>query len=172
MRIFDALNDVRNLETAIKVTKIYGGICEPALSSTISPVHNVDYFVNVAKKLKDMGADIICIKDMANLLLPYKAFELVQAIKAETNLPIHLHTHNTTGTGDMTYLAKACEAGVDIVDTALSPFGNGTSQPATEPLVAALQGTEYDTGLDLIFAYSNSRAFQSGRRQIDKRRIY
>ncbi|HHT83331.1 MAG: oxaloacetate decarboxylase subunit alpha [Christensenellales bacterium] len=160
MRIFDALNDVRNLETAIKVTKKYGGICEPALSYTISPVHNVDYFVNVAKKLKDMGADIICIKDMANLLLPYKAFELVQAIKAETNLPIHLHTHNTTGTGDMTYL-KACEAGVDIVDTALSPFGNGTSQPATEPLVAALQGTEYDTGLDLILLTEIAEHFKA-----------
>lgn len=160
MRIFDALNDVRNLETAIKVTKKYDGICEPALSYTISPVHNVDYFVNVAKKLKDMGADIICIKDMANLLLPYKAFELVQAIKAETNLPIHLHTHNTTGTGDMTYL-KACEAGVDIVDTALSPFGNGTSQPATEPLVAALQGTEYDTGLDLILLTEIAEHFKA-----------
>lgn len=160
MRIFDALNDVRNLETAIKVTKKYGGICEPALSYTISPVHNVDYFVNVAKKLKDMGADIICIKDMANLLLPYKAFELVQAIKAETNLPIHLHTHNTTGTGDMTYL-KACEAGVDIVDTALSPFGNGTSPPATEPLVAALQGTEYDTGLDLILLTEIAEHFKA-----------
>ena len=130
------------------------------MSYTISPVHNVDYFVNVAKKLKDMGADIICIKDMANLLLPYKAFELVQAIKAETNLPIHLHTHNTTGTGDMTYL-KACEAGVDIVDTALSPFGNGTSQPATEPLVAALQGTEYDTGLDLILLTEIAEHFKA-----------
>ena len=95
-----------------------------------------------------MGADNICIKDMANLLLPYDAYNLVKAIKAEVNLPVHLHTHNTTGTGDMTNL-KACEAGVDIVDTALSPFGNGTSQPATEPLVATLKGTEYDTGLDL-----------------------
>lgn len=154
MRIFDALNDVRNLETSIKATKAAAKkhkvdvICEPALSYTISPVHNIDYFIDLAKKLKDMGADNICIKDMANLLLPYDAYNLVKAIKAEVNLPVHLHTHNTTGTGDMTNL-KACEAGVDIVDTALSPFGNGTSQPATEPLVATLKGTEYDTGLDL-----------------------
>lgn len=148
IRIFDALNDVRNLEASIKATKKYGGICEAALSYTTSPVHNEEYFVNMAKKLKNMGADILCIKDMANLLLPYTAYDLVKAIKAEVDIPIHLHTHNTSGTGDMTYL-KACEAGVDIVDTALSPFGNGTSQPATEPLVATLAGTKYDTGLDL-----------------------
>lgn len=148
MRIFDALNDVRNLETSIKATKKYGGICEAALSYTKSPVHNVDYFVELSKTLKKMGADILCIKDMANLLLPYQAYDLIKAIKAEVDIPIHLHTHNTTGTGDMTLL-KACEAGVDIVDTALSPLANGTSQPATESLVATLQDTEYDTGLDL-----------------------
>ncbi len=148
IRIFDALNDIRNLETSIKATKKYGGICEAAFCYTTSPVHNVEYFVNLAKKLRDTGADILCIKDMANLLLPYKAYELISAIKAEVDLPIHLHTHNTTGTGDMTYL-KACEAGVDIVDTALSPLANGTSQPATESLVATLKDTKYDTGLDL-----------------------
>lgn len=148
MRIFDALNDIRNLETAIKATKKYGGICEAALSYTTSPVHNIEYFINLAKQLKKMGADIICIKDMANLLLPYDAYDLVKAIKSEVKVMVHLHTHNTSGTGDMTYL-KACEAGVDIVDTALSPMANGTSQPATEPLVATLQGTERDTGLDL-----------------------
>lgn len=148
IRVFDALNDIRNLETAMKATKKYNGICEAALSYTTSPVHNIEYFVTLAKKLEKMGADIICIKDMANLLLPYDAYELVKAIKAETNVMVHLHTHNTTGTGDMTYL-KAAEAGVDIIDTALSPFGNGTSQPATEPIVAALKGTERDTGLDL-----------------------
>lgn len=148
IRIFDALNDIRNLETSIKATKKYGGICEAAFCYTTSPVHNVEYFVNLAKKLKQMGADILCIKDMANLLLPYKAYELIKAIKAEVDLPLHLHTHNTTGTGDMTYL-KACEAGVDIVDTALSPLANGTSQPATESLVATLEGTEFDTGIDL-----------------------
>ncbi|MBR5718321.1 MAG: oxaloacetate decarboxylase subunit alpha [Clostridia bacterium] len=148
IRIFDALNDVRNLEAAIKYTKKYGGWCEPALSYTISPVHSEDYFVKLAKELVQMGADSICIKDMANLLLPYAAYNLVKRLKAEIDVPIHLHTHNTTGTGDMTIL-KAVEAGVDIVDTALSPMGNGTSQPATEPLVATLKGTDRDTGLDL-----------------------
>ena len=148
IRIFDALNDVRNLEAAIKFTKKYGGICEPAISYTISPVHNQDYFVKIAKELVQMGADTICIKDMANLLLPYEAYSLISRLKKEIDVPIHLHTHNTTGTGDMTYL-MAVQAGVDIVDCALSPLGNGTSQPATEPLVATLKGTEYDTGLDL-----------------------
>ena len=148
IRIFDALNDVRNLETAIKATKKYGGICEVAMSYTVSPVHTEDYFVKLAQQIEEMGADIICIKDMANLLLPYKAYSLVKRLKESVKIPIHLHTHNTSGTGDMTLL-KAIEAGVDIVDTALSPLGNGTSQPATEPLVATLQGTEYDTGLDL-----------------------
>ena len=148
IRIFDALNDVRNLETAIKATKKYGGICEVAMSYTVSPVHTEDYFVKLAQEIEELGADTICIKDMANLLLPYKAYSLVKRLKENVKIPIHLHTHNTSGTGDMTLL-KAIEAGVDIVDTALSPLGNGTSQPATEPLVATLQGTEYDTGLDL-----------------------
>ena len=148
IRIFDALNDVRNLESAIKYTKKYGGICEPAISYTISPVHTEDYFVKLAADIAKMGADIICIKDMANLLLPYKAYSLIKRLKAETNLPIVLHTHDTTGTGAMTLL-KAVEAGVDVIDTALSALGNGTSQPTTESMVATLQGTEYDTGLDL-----------------------
>jgi len=148
LRIFDALNDIRNLEQAIKSTKKYNGIVEAALSYTTSPVHNIDYFVDLAVKLEKMGADILCIKDMANLLLPYDAYELVKSIKQAVNIPVHLHTHNTSGTGDMTNM-KAIEAGVDIIDTALSPLGNGTSQPATEPIVAALKGTERDTGLDL-----------------------
>ena len=149
VRIFDAVNDIRNLESAIRFTKKYGGICEPAISYTVSPVHNEDYFVKLAKELVQMGADTICIKDMANLLLPYDAYSLVSRLKKEISVPIHLHTHNTTGTGDMVYL-MAAQAGVDIVDTALSPFGNGTAQPATEPLVATLKGTERDTGLDLL----------------------
>ena len=148
IRIFDALNDVRNLQAAMKYTKYYGGTAEAAISYTISPVHNEQYFVDLAAKLEEMGADIICIKDMANLLLPYEAFSLVKALKEKVSVPIHLHTHNTTGTGDMTYLL-ALQAGVDIVDTALSPFANGTSQPATESLVATLKGTPRDTGLDL-----------------------
>ena len=148
IRIFDALNDTRNMEMAMRATKKHGGIAEAAMSYTTSPVHNEDYFVKLAVELEQMGADTICIKDMANLLLPYDAYSLVKKLKAAVKVPIHLHTHNTTGTGDMTLL-KAIEAGVDIVDTALSPLGNGTSQPATEPLVATLKGTEYDTGLDL-----------------------
>jgi len=148
IRCFDALNDLRNMETAVKATKKHGGTAEVAMSYTISPVHTEDYFVKLAAEIVKMGADMICIKDMANLLLPYSAYSLVKRLKAETGLPIVLHTHNTTGTGDMTYL-KAIEAGVDVVDTALSPLANGTAQPATESLVATLQGTEYDTGLDL-----------------------
>ncbi len=148
IRIFDALNDLRNMDAAVKACKKYGGTAEIAMSYTISPVHTEDYFVDLAKKIEKMGADIICIKDMANLLLPYQAYSLISRLKKECKVPIHMHTHNTSGTGDMTLL-KAIEAGVDIVDTALSPLGNGTAQPATEPLVATLQGTQYDTGLDL-----------------------
>ena len=148
IRIFDALNDVRNIETAMKATKKHGGHCEAAISYTESPVHNLEYFVKLAKELENRGADTICIKDMANLLLPYTAYELVSALKKEIKVPIHLHTHNTTGTGDMTYL-MAIQAGVDIIDTALSPLANGTSQPSTEAMVATLMGTEYDTGIKL-----------------------
>ena len=148
IRIFDALNDVRNLEQAIKSTKKYGGMVEGTLSYTVSPVHTEEYFVKVAKELEQMGADVICIKDMANLLLPMDAYKLVKKLKETVSVPIHLHTHNTTGTGDMVYLMAAL-AGVDIVDTALSPMANGTSQPATESLVATLKGTVRDTGLDL-----------------------
>ncbi len=148
IRIFDALNDVRNLEQAIKSTKKYGGMVEGTLSYTSSPVHTEEYFVKVAKELEQMGADVICIKDMANLLLPMDAYKLVKKLKETVSVPIHLHTHNTTGTGDMVYLMAAL-AGVDIVDTALSPMANGTSQPATESLVATLKGTARDTGLDL-----------------------
>ena len=148
IRIFDALNDTRNMEQAMKSCKKYGGICEAAISYTVSPVHNEDYFVELAKKLEKMGADVICIKDMANLLLPYAAYSLVKKLKEKVSVPIHLHTHNTTGTGDMTYL-MAAQAGVDIVDCALSPFANGTSNPSTEALVATMQGTPRDTGLDL-----------------------
>lgn len=148
VRIFDALNDPRNMETAMRAVKKYGGHCEAAISYTVSPVHNEEYFVKLAKQLENMGADTICIKDMANLLLPYDAYSLVKALKKELKVPVHLHTHNTTGTGDMTYL-MAIQAGVDIIDTALSPFANGTSQPSTEAIVATLKGTEYDTGIKL-----------------------
>lgn len=148
IRIFDALNDIRNLKTSVEATKKFGGTCEIAISYTTSPYHTRDYFVKLAKSMENMGADTICIKDMAGILLPYEAYELVKALKDTIKVPIHLHTHNTAGTGDMVNL-KAVEAGVDIVDTALSALGNGTSQPATEPFVATLKGTKYDTGLDL-----------------------
>ena len=146
IRIFDALNDLRNIERAVKACKEHNGIAECAISYTKSPVHTTEYFVELASRMVDMGADTICIKDMANLLLPYDAYDLVSRLKQRINVPIHLHTHNTCGIGDMTYL-KAIEAGVDIVDTALSPLANGTSQPATEPLVATLAGTQYDIDL-------------------------
>ena len=126
IRIFDALNDVRNLEQAIKSTKKYGGQVEATLSYTMSPIHNEAYFVKLAKELEEMGADMICIKDMANLLLPMDAYSLVKALKETVSVPIHLHTHNTSGTGDMTLL-MAAYAGVDIVDTALSPMANGNT---------------------------------------------
>lgn len=167
IRIFDALNDLRNLERSVKACKEYNGIAECAISYTKSPVHTTEYFVELAVKMEEMGADTICIKDMANLLLPYDAYDLVSKLKARVHVPIHLHTHNTTGTGDMTYL-KAIEAGVDIVDTALSPLGNGTSQPATEPLVAALQGTQYDTGLSLDLLSEISKHFKKVAERLAK----
>ena len=148
VRVFDALNDTRNIECAVKAVKKYGGWCEPAISYTVSPVHNEEYFVKLAKEMEQMGADSICIKDMANLLLPFDAYNLVKKLKQSVKVPIHLHTHNTTGTGDMVYL-MAAQAGVDIIDTALSPMANGTSQPATESMVATFKGTEFDTGLDM-----------------------
>lgn len=148
IRIFDALNDTRNLKTAINATKKEGGHVQAAISYTISPVHTTESFVKMAKELENMGADSICIKDMAGLLVPYTAYDLVKALKESVKIPIELHTHYTSGVASMTYL-KAIEAGCDIVDTALSPLALGTSQPPTEPLVATLAGTKYDTGLNL-----------------------
>ncbi len=155
IRVFDALNDPRNLEVSMRAIKKYGGVCEATICYTSAVVDGQEvftdeYFVKLAKSLEERGADNICLKDMANLLLPFRAYTLVKALKAslKPTTKLHLHTHNTTGTGDMTYL-MAILAGVDIVDTALSPLGNGTSQPATEPLVATLKGTPYDTGIDI-----------------------
>ena len=166
VRIFDALNDPRNMEAAMKFVKEYGGKAEAAISYTQSPVHNEDYFVKLAMQLEKMGADTICIKDMANLLLPYDAYSLVKKLKANVGVPIHLHTHNTTGTGDMTNL-MAAQAGVDIVDCALSPLANGTAQPATESLVATLQGTSRDTGLDLEKLSEAAAHFRSVADKLD-----
>ena len=148
LRIFDALNDPRNLKTAINATKKEGGHVQAAFSYTTGPVYTMDYYAKYAKQLEEMGADSICIKDMAGLLKPYDAYELVKTLKASTKLPIQLHTHYTSGLASMTLL-KAVEAGVDIIDTAISPMAMGTSQPPTEAMVAALQGTPYDTGIDL-----------------------
>jgi len=148
IRIFDALNDTRNLEAAIKATKKFGGHAQGTISYTISPVHTNEVFIQLAKEIEEMGADSVCIKDMAGLLSPYNTYELVKAIKSKISIPLELHTHATSGFGSMTYM-KAVEAGVDIIDTAISPFAEGTSQPPTEPLVAAFKGTEYDSGLDL-----------------------
>ncbi len=148
IRIFDALNDARNLKTAINATKKEGGHVQAAFSYTTGPTYTTDYFVKYAKQLESMGADSICIKDMAGLLKPYDAYELVKALKENVKVPLQLHTHYTAGLASMTLL-KAIEAGVDIVDTAMSPLAMGTSQPPTEPLVATLAGTEYDTGLSL-----------------------
>jgi oxaloacetate decarboxylase (Na+ extruding) subunit alpha len=148
IRIFDALNDLRNLKCTVDATKKYGGHCQIALSYTTSPVHTIDYFVNLAKQVEQMGADSICIKDMAGVLLPEDAYELVSRIKQTVNLPLELHSHATGGIMEMTYL-KAIAAGVDIIDTALSPLSGGTSQPATESFQYALQGTVSDPKLDL-----------------------
>lgn len=148
LRIFDALNDVRNLQTAINAAKKYGGHVQAAISYTTGPVFDTEYYCHYAKELEDAGADSICIKDMAGLLTPYGTYDLVKALKETVNIPIQLHSHYTSGLASMVHL-KGIEAGVDVIDTAMSPLAMGTSHPATESMVAALQGTPYDTGLDL-----------------------
>lgn len=148
LRIFDALNDVRNLECAIKACKKEKGHVQATVCYTTSEFHTNEKFVKMAKQLEEMGADSICIKDMAGLLTPYGTYDLVKALKETVNIPIQLHSHYTSGLASMVQL-KGIEAGVDIIDTAISPLAMGTSHPATESMVAALQGTEYDTGLDL-----------------------
>ena len=148
IRIFDALNDVRNLRQAVDSTKKYGGECQIALSYTTSPIHTVDYYVELAKEIEKMGADSICIKDMAGVLLPEDAYELVSRLKAAVKLPIELHGHCTGGIMEMTY-RKAIEAGIDRIDTALSPLSGGTSQPSTEAFQYALEGTEFDPKLNV-----------------------
>ena len=165
IRIFDALNDTRNLETAMRATKEAGGHAQGCIVYTISPYHKDADFVKLGKELVQMGADSICIKDMAGLLRPYEAYNLVKALKAEINVPIDLHTHFTSGMGDMTYM-KAIEAGVDIVDTALSPFSCSTSQPCTESLVAALQGSAYDTGINLPLLHDLADYFKGVKKDL------
>ena len=148
IRIFDCLNDLRNLETAVKATKKEGGHAQIALCYTLGDAYTMDYWKDIARRIEEMGADSICIKDMAGLLIPYEAEKLVKALKSGSKLPIQLHTHYTSGVASMTYL-KAVEAGCDIIDCAMSPLALGTSQPATEVMVETFRGTEYDTGLDM-----------------------
>ncbi len=148
LRLFDALNDVRNLETAIRATKAAGGHCQTAISYTTSQIHTVDYFVDLANKMANLGADSICIKDMAGVLTPQTGYELVSRIKDAVDLPLEVHTHATSGIAEMTYL-KVAEAGADIIDTAISSFAGGTSQPATESVAIALEDCGFATGLDL-----------------------
>lgn len=147
IRIFDALNDIRNLECAVKATNKENGHAQIAISYTLGDAYTEDYYVNMAKSIENIGADSICIKDMAGLLVPYEAEKLVKALKSAVNIPIELHTHYTSGVAGMTYM-KAIEAGCDIIDTAMSPFAMGTSQPATEVMVETFKGTPYDTGYD------------------------
>lgn len=149
IRIFDALNDIRNLEVSIKAAKKENGHVQGAISYTTGPVFTTDYYVHYAKQLEDCGADSICIKDMAALLTPYETYDLVKALKEAVHIPIQIHSHYTSGLASMVQL-KAIEAGADGIDTAMSPLALGTSHPATESMVAALKGTEYDTGLDLV----------------------
>ena len=148
LRIFDCLNDLRNLETAVNACKKEGAEAQIALSYTLGDAYTLEYWVGLAKRIENMGADSICIKDMSGLLTPYEAYDLVKALKESTKLPIDIHTHYTSGVASMTLL-KAIEAGADIIDTAISPLALGTSQPATEVLVQTLKGTPYDTGLDI-----------------------
>ena len=167
IRIFDCLNDIRNLETAVKACNKEGGHAQIALCYTLGDAYTLEYWENLARDVESLGADSLCIKDMAGLLLPKQATELVEALKKGTKLPIEMHTHYTTGMASMTYL-KAIEAGADIIDTASTPFSMGTSQPSTDVMVAALQGTEYDTGLDLDKLIAISNYFQPYREECIK----
>lgn len=148
IRIFDALNDIRNLETSVRATKKAGAEVQVAISYTVSDVHTIEYYANLCKDIEDLGADSICIKDMSGILTPIKARELVKAIKEKVSLPIEFHSHETTGIASMTYMT-GCEAGIDIIDTAISPFSGGTSQPATESMAVMLEEMGYETGLDI-----------------------
>ncbi|MDD6196792.1 oxaloacetate decarboxylase subunit alpha [[Clostridium] aminophilum] len=164
IRIFDCLNDIRNLETAVRAAKKEKAEAQIALSYTLGSAYTLDYWKNIAKNIEAMGADSLCIKDMAGLLTPYKAQELVSALKESVKIPIDLHSHYTSGVAAMTYL-KAIEAGCDRIDTAISPFSMGTSQPATEVMVETLKGTKYDTGLDIEKLSEIAEYFQPQREE-------
>ena len=164
IRIFDALNDLRNLRVPIEATKRAGGHVQGTISYTTSKVHNLEYYIRISKELESMGADSLCIKDMAGIITPYDTFELVQALKSELKIPVQLHCHYTSGMASMAYL-KAIEAGVDVVDTAISSLALSTSQPAIEPIVATLAGTPYDTGLDLVKLAEIAVYFKEARKK-------
>lgn len=163
-RVFDAMNDLRNMKVAIQAALKSGKTVEGTICYTISPVHSVDYFLRLGERLAELGVQILCLKDMGGLLAPYVTYELVKGIKARVPLPVHLHSHCTSGMAPMSYM-MAIEAGVDILDTALSPLAQGTSQPATEAIVAALQGTPRDTGLDLKVLGEIADYFRGVRRK-------
>lgn len=163
IRVFDALNDVRNTESTFKAARTRKVHVQAAVSYTLSPIHDNDYFIEVAKKYANMGADSICLKDMAGLLAPMDAYSLIKAMKKAVNLPIQLHSHYVSGMASMAYL-KAIEAGADVIDTAISPLAMSSSQPATESMVYALQGTQFDTGIkmqDLLKFPNISRSWES-----------
>jgi oxaloacetate decarboxylase alpha subunit len=160
VRIFDALNDVRNLQKSIEVIKKEGAHCQCAISYTKSPVHTTEYYLQLIKIFENAGADSICIKDMSGILLPYETYNLIKSIKNVTKLPLEFHTHCTSGSAQMSML-KAIEAGVDIVDTAISPLSSGTSQPATEPLALSLMGTQKDPKLNIISLNKTAEYFKS-----------
>ena len=165
IRIFDALNDTRNVEAAVRFTKEAGGHAQGAMVYTISPVHTNENFLKVAEEFVQMGVDSLCIKDMSGLLAPYDAQSLVESLKARFDLPIELHAHFTCGLASMTYV-KAAEAGIDIIDTALSPFAHATSQPATETMVDTFRGTPFDTGLDLEALEATATYFRGVKKEI------
>ncbi len=167
IRIFDCLNDLRNLQTAVTATNKEGGHAQVALSYTLGDAYTLEYWTEMAKKVEDMGANSVCIKDMAGLLTPYKAEELIKAMKSTISIPIELHTHYTSGVASMTCL-KAVEAGCDIIDTAMSPFALGTSQPATEVMVETFKGTAYDTGLDQMLLKEIADYFRPMREEAIK----
>jgi oxaloacetate decarboxylase alpha subunit len=169
IRIFDALNDTRNLEISFRAIKKFGGHAQAAICYTTSPFHNIEYFVKLAKTLESMGADSLSIKDMAGILTPRNAYDLVKEIKAATHIPLNLHTHNTSGSGSMTLL-KAVEAGCDIIDTAISPLSDGTSQPPTETMKIALEEQGYSTGLNQAKLNEISGHFNDVRHDFEARK--
>lgn len=164
-RIFDALNDVRNMKAAIEAVNKHGAHAQATVVYTTSPVHDTEHYLKTAKKLQEMGADSICLKDMAGLLRPYEATELIAALKKTIDIPVQFHTHYTSGLASMAYV-KAVEAGCDVIDTALSTLALGTSQPATETMVATFAGTEYDTGIDMEYVSEINRYFKDVREKL------